>query len=121
VHELERLERDGWDALCGPEGGAFYGDVMADDGVMVFPGMVLDKAETLRAIRGETPWASYEITQVRIIDTAEGGLVVYAASARGRRGGEYQALMSSVYARRDGRWRLVLHQQTPTPRRSRGG
>jgi hypothetical protein len=27
----------------------------------------------------------------------------------------YRALMSSVYARRDGRWRLVLHQQTPIP------
>jgi hypothetical protein len=33
---------------------------------------------------------------------------------RSRRGeGTYAAVMSSVYVRRDGAWRLVLHQQTP--------
>jgi len=33
---------------------------------------------------------------------------------RSRRGDStYAAVMSSVYARRDGAWRLVLHQQTP--------
>jgi hypothetical protein len=116
VHELEATERQGWDALCGPEGAAFYEDLMAEDGLMVFPGLVLDKAHTVRAIRAEDPWTSYEMSDVRIIETSEGGIVVYAASATGRGGGVYRALMSSVYARRDGRWRLVLHQQAPAPR-----
>jgi hypothetical protein len=41
--------------------------------------------------------------------------VTYRASAT--RAGEppYRALMSSVYVRVDGRWRLALHQQTPLP------
>nr|MBA2632030.1 DUF4440 domain-containing protein [Chloroflexota bacterium] len=42
VRELEALEREGWAALTGPDGAAFYAEVMADDGLMVFPGMVLD-------------------------------------------------------------------------------
>ena len=52
MHELEELERRGWDALCGPDGAAFYEELMADEGLMVFPGLVLDKPQTLRAIRG---------------------------------------------------------------------
>ena len=57
MSELEALEREGWEALSGPNGAAFYDELMADDGL---------------------------------------------------------ALMTSVSARRDGRW-LLLHQQTPTP------
>ena len=52
--ELEELEHEGWRALSGPDGVAFYRDVMADDGVMVFPGMVMDKARALEA-SGRSP------------------------------------------------------------------
>ena len=34
LEALLSLERDGWDALCRGEGGAFYGEVMPADGVM---------------------------------------------------------------------------------------
>jgi uncharacterized protein (TIGR02246 family) len=115
AHELEALERRGWEALSGPDGAAFYADVMADDGLMVFPGMVLDKERTLRAIRGEAPWAEFELSDVRVIESTPGAAtVVYRAVAR-RGKFVYRANMSTAYARRDGRWQLVLHQQTPTP------
>jgi hypothetical protein len=115
MHDLEALEHRGWQALSGPDGAAFYADVMADDGVMVFPfGMVLDKSSTLQAIAGERPWSEFELTDLRVIElTSDAALVTYRAHAR--RDGEepYRALMTTAYAHRDGRWVLVVHQQTP--------
>jgi uncharacterized protein (TIGR02246 family) len=109
------LERRGWEALCGPEGAAFYEELMADDGLMVFPGLVLDKAATLRAIAEAPPWSTFELDDVReITPSPDSALVTYRASAR-RGSGGYEANMTSVYAHRDGRWRLLLHQQTPIP------
>jgi hypothetical protein len=114
--ELEELERRGWEALSGSEGAAFYREVMADDGVMVFPGMVLDKTATLDVIAGVAPWKSFELRDVREIRaSADCGLLVYGADAQ--RAGEptYRAEMTSVYVHRDGQWQLVLHQQSPRP------
>ncbi len=113
MHELEALERAGWDALSGTGGAEFYEEHMADDGLMLFPGMVMDKAAALDAIRGAEPWSSYELEDVRVIAIGDAaGIVTYGASAeRAKR--PYSAVMSSVYARRGGSWRLVLHQQSP--------
>jgi len=114
--ELEALERRGWEELSGPSGAEFYGELMADDGLMVFPGLVLDKAQTVRAIAAERPWTSFELTELRTIEaTPDTGTVTYRATARRGDAAPYRALMSSVYARRDRQWHLVLHQQTPTP------
>jgi hypothetical protein len=114
--ELEELERRGWEALSGSEGAAFYREVMADDGVMVFPGMVLDKTATLDVMARVAPWKRFELRDVREIRaSADCCLVVYSAEAL--RAGEptYRAEMTSVYVRRDGQWHLVLHQQSPRP------
>jgi hypothetical protein len=114
MHELEALERRGWDALSGPGGEEFYEEHMAADGLMVFPGVVMDKQAALGAIRGAEPWSSYEIEDVRVVQAgADVGVVVYRARARRRDQPQYAAVMSSLYSRRDGVWRLVLHQQTP--------
>lgn len=116
AHELEHLERRGWGALSGDDGAAFYEDLMADDGLMVFPGLVLDKQHTVRAIAAEAPWTSFELADLRVIEgTPESAIVSYRATAQRDGEGEYRALMSTAYARRDGRWRLILHQQTPDP------
>ena len=116
AHELEGLERRGWEALSGPDGAAFYADLMADDGVMVFPGMVLDRHRTLRAIAAEPPWSEFDLSDLRVIEAGpDSGVVVYRANARRAGEAPYHALMSTAYVRRDGRWRLVLHQQTPFP------
>jgi uncharacterized protein (TIGR02246 family) len=114
--EIEALERRGWEALSGPDGAGFYDDLMADDGLMVFLGLVLDKAAILEAIAGPPPWSSFELGELRVVEaTPDSALVVYRATAERSGEAAYQANMSSVYARRDGRWRLVLHQQTPIP------
>jgi uncharacterized protein DUF4440 len=116
AHELEALERRGWDALSGPDGAAFYDDLMAHDALMVFPGLVLDRADSLRAISGAPPWKSVELSDIRVIEaTPDSGIVMYLANARRDGSPPYRALMTSVYARRKGQWRLLLHQQTPSP------
>jgi uncharacterized protein (TIGR02246 family) len=112
--EVEDLERRGWEALSGADGAAFYANLMADDGLMVFPGSVLDRQQSLRAIAGAPPWASYDLEDVRVIEAGpDGAVVTYRAIARREGEAPYRAWMSSVYARRDGGWRLVLHQQSP--------
>ena len=60
------------------------------------------------------PWATFELIDPRVIElTDDSGVVVYRAKAQ--RAGEesYSAMMSSTFVRRDGRWLLAFHQQTP--------
>jgi uncharacterized protein (TIGR02246 family) len=114
--EVEDIEHRGWQALSSADGAAFYANLMADDGLMVFPGSVLDRQQSLRAIAGAPPWASFDLEDVRVIETGpDGALVTYRAIAQREGEAPYRAWMSSVYARRDGAWRLVLHQQSPDP------
>jgi uncharacterized protein (TIGR02246 family) len=112
--EIESLERRGWQALSGSDGAAFYADVMADDGVMVFPGSVLDRDASLRAIVDARPWSTFDLADMRVIEFGQGSvLVTYRATSQREGEAEYRAVMSSVYGRRDGVWKLVLHQQSP--------
>jgi uncharacterized protein (TIGR02246 family) len=113
AREVEELERRGWEALSGPDGAAFYDDAMADDGLMVFPGMVMDKSTAIATIREVQPWATYELAEVRVAVDANAALITYRAKAQRASQPEYEAVMSSVYVRRDGRWLLLLHQQSP--------
>ena len=82
---------------------------------MVFPGLSLDRAATVRAIAGERPWQSYRLDDVRVAHVGDTAVITYRATARREDEAEYRARMSSVYARVDQRWRLVLHQQSPDP------
>ncbi len=116
MHELELLERRGWDALSGPDGAAFYEGVTADEALMVFPGIVLDKAQSLRAIADAPLWSRYELSDIRVVEgTPDATFVTYRATAARTGEGEYRALMTTVYVRRERGWQLVLHQQTPFP------
>ena len=45
--ELMSLERQGWTALTKGEGRTFYGEMLADEAIVVVPGAVLDKEQTL--------------------------------------------------------------------------
>jgi hypothetical protein len=115
MDELLDLEHRGWDSLCGDQGAAFYDELMADDASMVFPMGVMDRAASLEAIRGAGPWVTYRLDSERVLYPAPNvGVVLYRASARRADSSEYEAWMSSTYVRdRGGRWRLVLHQQSP--------
>ena len=114
--ELIVLETDGWRALSedGAAAQAFYGRVLDETVVMLLPGglRLTDRAAILESMGG-APWASFALEDPQVVRLGEdGALVVYGVVA-GRDGAEYSALVSSAYVRRDGAWRLVLHQQTP--------
>jgi hypothetical protein len=114
--ELLALERRGWDALCDATGADFYGEVMADDGLMVLAnGAVMDRAAVLEALGASPPWLRYTIDDVRLVPAgAEAAALVYRGTAwRGEELEPFTGAMSSLYVRRDGRWRLALYTQTP--------
>jgi hypothetical protein len=111
--EIEQLERDGWAALSGPNGFAFYERMMVDDGLMVFPSVVMDKVSALDAIRRAEPWSTHELTNVHVAGDQRVALIAYRAVATRGTSSPYTAEMSSVYVRRSGGWRLLLHQQSP--------
>ncbi|CAN5442038.1 hypothetical protein BH20ACT15_BH20ACT15_00660 [soil metagenome] len=86
---------------------------LAEESVLVMPGMVLDKGQTVEATGSEPSWEEFEITDERLVEVDD-GVAVLTYRWNSRRGADsYEALMSSVYARRDDEWKLVFHQQTP--------
>jgi hypothetical protein len=89
---------------------------MTDDGIMVLAnGALMDRDAVVAALEHAPPWQSYDIDDVRLLDAgAEAAAIVYVGT--GYRDGDEPAfvgIMSSVYVRQDGRWRLALYQQTP--------
>lgn len=119
MDEVLELERAGWVALArgGGDARAFYDEVLADEVTMLLPGGLLldDRQVVLDAMSGP-PWSRYAMSDERVVTLTEGAAVV-VYRVRAQRDGEepYTALVSSTYRRRDGRWWLAVHQQTPAP------
>jgi hypothetical protein len=115
MDELLELERRGWDALSGEHGAPFYDEVLADEGVMLFPSGVMDRAAVLAAMRLADPWVTYRLEAGTVVHPAPAvGTVTYRAIARREGSDAYEAWMSSTFVRDgEGCWRLVLHQQSP--------
>ena len=87
---------------------------MSDDGLMVFPGMVLTKLESIAVIREAPPWSSYRLEDVRVLPVGDQGAIVFYRAVANRAGRPtYDAMMTSVYVMRGATWKLVLHQQSP--------
>lgn len=108
--ELLEIEHE----LGGGDGEA-YRRHLAGDAIVVVPGAILDREGCAAAIDESPGWDEYSITDARLVEpTPDSALLTYRWSSR-RGEATYDAAMSSVYARRDGGWRLVLHQQTPEP------
>ena len=113
---LLELERAGWRALSSSpeEAVRHYEGVLADDVLMLLPGgMVIDDRDRVVESMHSATWDSFTIADERVLAVdPECAVVAYQAVAT-RGDVEYRALFNSTYARRDGEWKLVLHQQTP--------
>lgn len=117
MQDLIELEEQGWQALAteGDAGKRFYSSILGDDALMLFPGgMLIDGKENILDSLAAQPWQSYQIDDSRVIALTDNAkVVVYRVTAQ-REGSEpYRALISSTYSLNDGKWQLVLHQQTP--------
>lgn len=121
LDELLDLEHQGWKSLCNSTGADFYGRIMTSDGVMVLAhGQVFDRQAVINSLNEAPPWRAYDITDERLISLDEHrAILVYTGRAyRDENQPAFNALMSSVYTRHDGNWRLALYQQTPVPARA---
>lgn len=110
--ELIGLEREFWGAAGKPE---HYERRFADDGVMAFDVGVMDKPAVLAAVADSASWARFTLDDVRMTQITD-DVVALTYTTTARTAGSdavYQAVISSVYVRRNGEWLLVLHQQTP--------
>ncbi|MBM7806503.1 hypothetical protein JOD57_002340 [Geodermatophilus bullaregiensis] len=121
--ELLALERRGWDALCDATGADFYGEVMTDDGLMVLAdGSVMDRPTVVTALASSPPWHRYVLDDVRLVRAGtDAASLVYTGTAwRDEAEPGFTAVMSSLYVRDGGRWRLALYTQTPARAPSAG-
>ena len=104
------LERGFWTG-----GAEYYRRHLAGETLMVFPGMVLDRETTIQVIEAAPRWTSVSFDRQQLLAlSAEAVAIHYRATAR-REGqaAPYEALVTSVYVRRQGEWTLAVHQQTP--------
>ena len=78
-------------------------------------GTVMNRDDVVNALRDAPPWAAYEIDDVRLVPLGEdSSSVVYTGTGhRGDGESPFVGVMTSVYVRRDGGWKLAVYQQTP--------
>jgi Domain of unknown function (DUF4440) len=113
---LLQLEEEGWQALSSSDPVSFCQEWLADDAVVIVPGMIISRAEFLQALAHEEPWASHRIEEPQTLQlTGDSAALVYRVTARREGQPTFTGLLTSVYVNRAGRWRLTLHQQTPMP------
>jgi hypothetical protein len=111
LDELTNLEVGFWHAT---RDATYYRDHMRDDGVAVFAGAVMEKPAVEASTQGDRvgDWTDVRIRDARVVEITDGvAALVYTGSAS-REGARYRATCTSVYARDDGAWRMVLHQQS---------
>lgn len=109
AHVLVELEQQLADGR-----GDEYRRILADDAVVIVPGAVMTKEETVAAMDESEGWDEFALQAPQVADLGpEAAAISYRF--QGRRGADfvYEAVMSSVYVDRGEGWRLVLHQQTP--------
>lgn len=111
---LSALETAGWEALKAGTGRRFYAEVLTPDAVMLLPQVgLLEHDRALDGMDGQ-PWSWFQLRNPQVVPLGDDAAVLtYRVQARRDFQPEYQALVSSTYVRRDGQWRMALHQQTP--------
>lgn len=114
--ELRGLEEAAWRALStsGEAAAEYYEHRLAHEVVVLLPdGMVIcDRRRVIDSMRGE-PWSEFSLSHLRVLPIGDDGAVLtYRADAR-RGDQEFEALLTSIYRREEGEWKLAAHQQTP--------
>ena len=89
---------------------------LTDDAVVLLPGMGALDRETCAVAVDSDPgpgWGQIEMSDARLVTLGPDSAAIAYRFSGERGGSRYVALMASVYVRREGRWLLALHQQTP--------
>ncbi|CAM4081524.1 nuclear transport factor 2 family protein [Nocardia ninae] len=119
--EIEFLQ---WRALSAGEGAEFYDSVLADDAVLAVPSphASLSRQIALNAVAGAPAIETYQILEFHERPLGADAHIVFYEMYQKRVGldGIYAAI-STVYIKRDNRWLMQYHQQTPLRRESGKG
>ena len=92
---------------------------MTADALMALAdGAVLDRAAVVDSLRWAPRWRRYEIGGARFVDAGDDGAVLVYTGMAFREADDpaFVGTMSSLWVRREGRWRLAFYQQTPAGR-----
>jgi hypothetical protein len=95
----------------------FYQDNVDDSALIAFgPDMagVMSNKEIASSAGQGNRWKNLDIKLKGLIEPADDvAILSYEANATRSNGETYAALVSTGYARRDGGWKMMFHQQTP--------
>lgn len=110
--ELVDLEERFW--LQGGGNPDFWRTHFAEEGVVALPLGIMDKNETMEAMERAAPWARVDMDDLRVVPFSDAAaLVTYRATAtRVADEEEFEAVIGSVYVKRNGAWLLMFHQQS---------
>jgi len=117
---LVAMEKQSWVAWQQHDA-SYFSSLLSDDHIDVGPTGFADKAAVVNAVRGGgCTVQSYSVEDFRVRRVADDAMMVmYRASQNTTCNGAAvpsPASVTSVYARRNGRWQNVLFQQTPVNR-----
>jgi hypothetical protein len=75
---------------------------------------VMSNSDLAATVKNGNRWKDIEIELRGLVKPSDDTAILsYQARATRDNSERYAALVSSGYAKRDGRWKLVFHQQTP--------
>lgn len=117
LDDLIQLEKEGWKALSTDTASAraFYGQVLREDAMMLFPGgLRIEGSANILESLGSQPWKHFRLEEPSTLRLSEdAALLTYKVSAQREGSAPYVALISSTYVRAARSWKLVFHQHTP--------
>ncbi len=109
------LEKRQWQALTTVQTAIdFYSEFLTEDSLMAVPYGIGDRETVLQAMEDSPVIVESQLRDPQVIKlTDDSGLVVYSMT-QCRQGMEpFDAAICTGYVRRDGRWLMAYHQQTP--------
>jgi len=98
----------------GGDNADFWVENFSDEGVIALPIGLMGKKKVVQSQKKARPWSDFAIKDATVVDLGDDvASITYQATARRDDESDYSAMVTSVYARRNGKWQLMVHQQTP--------
>ena len=114
--QLEKMEREAWDAF-GRGDGKFFEGFYSSDATQIDPNGIMTRKEAIAAISTKPcELKNYSINNFKVtMLNASTAFVTYAATQDATCGGRKvpeKLVASSVYVKRNGKWQGALHQES---------
>jgi hypothetical protein len=114
--QLEKMERQAWDAF-GRGDGKFFEGFYSSDATQIDPNGIMTRKEAIAAISTKPcELKNYSINNFKVtMLNATTAFVTYNATQDASCGGQKvpdKLLASSVYVKRNGKWQGALHQES---------